>query len=379
MFKLFSRFNNLKCFERIGIKKFSSFKDIHKYSQKKNNNISMDNLLSFKKISKNHRTRMLNEDLKYRLASKINEIEKFPGGISMMPSIIKVNKWYIQSFNELLNIDVNKNDEYNDILEGIYNRHSATLITVANGIKEYKDYLYDLHGDKFNLVEYLGYNNRGKIINNYLDYFYTNRISIRLLISHYLELQNDKNNEIYYNGIVSIKEPITNVIQEAIDLSQSICEKVYNEYPDVDIEVIGGKPIFPFIRNNMYYIFLEILKNSMRAIMEKYNNSEDIPKIKVSIYNYDNDISIKISDVGVGINHKNLDTIWSYFYSTAKTKKFDSNIELSDFDNNSPLAGYGYGLPITNLMVKYFNDKININSIKNVGTDVILHFSKISI
>ena len=155
-----------------------------------------------------------------------------------------------------------------------------------------------------------------------------------------------------------------------------ICDKVYNQYPDVKIKNKGGESLFPFIRNNMFYIFLEILKNSMRATMEKYSNSKKIPYVKVTIYNYDNDISIKISDIGVGINHKNLENIWSYFYSTAKTKKQEDNIELSDFDNNSPLAGYGYGLPITNLMVKYFNDKIYINSIKNVGTDVILHFSK---
>ena len=194
MFKLFHRFNNLKSFRRINVKTLSSFTDIHKYSQKKNKKISMDNLLSFKKISKNHRTKMLNEDLKYRIANKINEIENFPNGISMMPSIVKVNKWYIQSFNELLNFDVYKDDNYNKILEGIYNRHSATLITVASGIKEYKEHLYKLHGNGFDLVEYLEYNNRGKIINNYLDNFYTNRISIRLLISHYLELQNYKNN-----------------------------------------------------------------------------------------------------------------------------------------------------------------------------------------
>ena len=378
MFKLFKGFNNLKCLKRVNINRFSSFKDIHKYSQKINHNISINNLLSFKNISIKNRTQMLNEDLKYRLASKINEIENFPSGISTMPSIVKVNKWYIQSFNELLDGDIYKNNKYNDVLEGIYNRHSATLITVANGIKEYKEHLYDLHGEKIDLVEYLDYNNRGNIINDYLDNFYTNRISIRLLISHYLELQNKTNlyDETYYNGIVSIREPITNVIQEAIDSSQLICDKVYNECPDVEIEIIGGEPIFPFIRNNMFYIFLEILKNSLRATMEKYNNSEDIPKIKVLIYNYDNDISIKISDSGVGIYYKNLDNIWSYFYSTAKTKRFDDNIELSDFDDNSPLAGYGYGLPITNLMVKYFDDKIFINSIKNMGTDVILHFRK---
>ena len=120
------------------------------------------------------------------------------------------------------------------------------------------------------------------------------------------------------------------------------------------------------------------MKNSLRATMERHGHLEDVPDVKVSIYNGDSTISIKICDEGNGINYKDLENIWSYFYSTAKKKRMSINdqMELNDFDESSPLAGYGYGLPITNLLVGYFGDKIQINSIEGVGTDVCLHFHK---
>jgi pyruvate dehydrogenase kinase 2/3/4 len=341
-------------------------------------------------MTQGNRSRMLNEDLKGRLAEKIIEIENFPNGISMMPSVQKVNKWYIQSFRELTDVDVHKSEEYTKTLEGIYNRHSSTLMTFANGIIEYKKHLNDLfnneivnannvigYNDNFNILEYLEMNKRGERINNYLDMFYTNRISIRLLISHYLELEKGCD-QVGYNGIVSLNEPLTYTIEEAVESSQQVCDRVYNNHPNINLKVFGPSPVFPFIKNNMFYIFFEVMKNSLRATMDKHGHLEDVPDVKVSIYNGDSTISIKVCDEGNGINYKNLENIWSYFYSTAKKRRMSINdqMELNDFDGSSPLAGYGYGLPITNLLVGYFGDKIQINSIKGVGTDVCLHFHK---
>jgi len=349
----------------------SIFLKIHKYT-KPNNKISIQNLLNFKNIKPQNKIIFLREDLKSRFAEQITKIDNLPYGLSMMPSIQTINKWYLQSFKDISN---NSLKSEQDVLETIYNRHSSTLITFSNGIMEYKNLLYNFYGNDFNLNEYLNLNNRGNIINKYLDTFYTNRISIRLLISHYLELEK-KQFDPNYNGIVSLNEPLTNIIDDAIISSQNICERVYNNYPKVNIKIIGDPPIFPFIKNNMFYIFLEIIKNSFKATMEKH--SDNIPNVDIFIYNYDNNISIKISDYGEGIYYKDINNIWSYFFSTAQKKRIDitNQIELNDFDEKSPLAGYGYGLPITNLLIKYFTDEIYISSIKNVGTDVYLHFHK---
>lgn len=357
---------------------FSTIKNINKYSNRRNKKITIKNLLEFKKINKNHRKLLLNEDLKSRLSEKITELENFPYGISMMPSLRKVNEWYIKSFNELNNINFKKENNYYDkILENIYDRHSSTLITVANGINEYKTFLKELYGKDFDLQYYLKNNNRGKNINSYLNDFYTNRISIRLLISHYLELTNDNKNNIHYNGIVSINEPLSNVLNEAIEVTRIICERNYYEVPNVKIEIKGDIPQFPFIRNNMYYIFIEVLKNSIKSTLDKFENTGYLEDINILICNNDDNVAIKISDKGNGIKYNNLKHVWSYFYSTAKIHRLNlNNDEIKDFDKTTPLAGFGYGLPITKLLVEYFNDNIFINSIEGMGTDVLLYFQK---
>lgn len=369
---IFKRYLSKRCLSK---RCFSTIQDINKYSSRINKKITIRNLIDFKNINKNHRQKLLNEELKSRLSEKIIEIENFPYGISMMPSLIKVNEWYIKSFNELNTINVN--NDYSKILENIYNRHSSTLITVANGINEYKTFLKNLYGKDFDLLYYLSNNDRGKNINNYLNDFYTNRISIRLLISHFLELSNQNKNDIFYNGIISINESLTNVLNEAVEVTSIICERNYEEVPDVKIEIKGDIPQFPFIRNNMYYIFVEILKNSMKSTLDKYEITGYLEDINILICNNDDNITIKISDKGNGIKYYNLNHVWSYFYSTAKIHRLNlNNDEIKDFDKTTPLAGFGYGLPITKLSVEYFNDNIFINSIEGVGTDVLLHFQK---
>jgi signal transduction histidine kinase len=127
----------------------------------------------------------------------------------------------------------------------------------------------------------------------------------------------------------------------------------------------------------MYYIFVEILKNSIKSTLDKYNITGYLEDINILICNNSDNITIKISDKGNGIKYYNLKHVWSYFYSTSKIQRLNlNNDEIKDFDKTTPLAGFGYGLPITKLSVEYFNDDIFINSIEDMGTDVLLHFQK---
>ena len=62
------------------------------------------------------------------------------------------------------------------------------------------------------------------------------------------------------------------------------------------------------------------------------------------------DVVIKISDEGGGIRRSHLPRIWSYLFTTA-VPAFDSGFSQfsSTGDHNAqlPLAGLGYGLPIS--------------------------------
>ena len=69
------------------------------------------------------------------------------------------------------------------------------------------------------------------------------------------------------------------------------------------------------------------------------------------------DITIKISDEGGGIPRSAIPLIWTYMYTTMQNQRIDSNFQASDF--KAPMAGFGYGLPLSRLVkcpsVIYFN------------------------
>lgn len=63
------------------------------------------------------------------------------------------------------------------------------------------------------------------------------------------------------------------------------------------------------------------------------------------------DITIKISDEGGGIARSAMGLIWTYMYTTMKLgpgEGLDEGFRDSDF--KAPMAGFGYGLPLSRLV-----------------------------
>jgi pyruvate dehydrogenase kinase 2/3/4 len=51
----------------------------------------------------------------------------------------------------------------------------------------------------------------------------------------------------------------------------------------------------------------------------------------------------------------------------------------SDFDTASPLAGLGYGLPISRAYARYFGGDLSLMSMEGYGTDAFVHLSRLGI
>ena len=108
---------------------------------------------------------------------------------------------------------------------------------------------------------------------------------------------------------------------------------------------------------------MEILKNSVKAV----NDSDNKDKIiNINSYKDNNIYVLKVSDNGIGIKDDNLDKIWNFNYTTT------NNIAEynRDFGLNSPISGFGYGLPISKILIENFSGKIKVFSEFNRGTDV---------
>lgn len=93
---------------------------------------------------------------------------------------------------------------------------------------------------------------------------------------------------------------------------------------------------------------------------------------------------IKVSDEGGGIKRSNMSRIWSYLFTTANpsivagmlsSAAEDQNVR--DFDVTSPLAGLGYGLPISRNYCRYFGGDLIIMSMEGYGTDSFMYLPRL--
>ena len=128
---------------------------------------------------------------------------------------------------------------------------------------------------------------------------------------------------------------------------------------------------------------LELIKNSMRATVEWHGVDNDFPPIKVIIADgqENEDIVIKVSDEGGGIPRSNIKKIWSYLFTTADPAIQDNivgtNMNQIDHGTESPLAGLGYGLPISRSYCRYFGGDLSIMSMEGYGTDAFVYLTRL--
>lgn len=133
---------------------------------------------------------------------------------------------------------------------------------------------------------------------------------------------------------------------------------------------------FTYVPSHVYHILFELLKNSCRAVTEFHQEDQDddeivdLPPVKVIIMLGDDDLTIKVEDRGGGIEHAKTKELFTYFYSTAKVDVYDQ--QVTDM-NHAPLAGFGYGLPVSRLYARYFGGDLNIMSVQGYGTDAYVH------
>jgi pyruvate dehydrogenase kinase 2/3/4 len=144
---------------------------------------------------------------------------------------------------------------------------------------------------------------------------------------------------------------VHDIVQEAIENARFVCEEHYAMFKGPPVQLICPKDLtFPYVPGHLSHICFELLKNSLRAVVERYgvDHEENFPPIKVVVVEGKEDITIKISDEGGGIPRSAIPLIWTYMYTTMESQSLDSNFQASDF--KAPMAGFGYGLPLSRLV-----------------------------
>ncbi|KAK1390306.1 Protein-serine/threonine kinase [Heracleum sosnowskyi] len=309
----------------------------------------------------------LQKELPIRIARRAIELETLPYGLSDKPAVIKVRDWYLDSFKDIRSFseikDKNSELEFTNMIKMIKVRHNNVVPTLALGVQQLKKSLDPK-------IEYEGLDE----IHQFLDRFYMSRIGIRMLIGQHVELHNP-NPPPDVVGYIHTKMSPLEVARGASEDARSICLREYGSAPEFSI--YGDSNFtFPYVPTHLHMMVFELVKNSLRAVQERFMDSDKIaPPVRIIVADGSEDVTIKVSDEGGGIARSGLPKIFTYLYSTAK----DPLCEHPDLEtaNMATMAGYGYGLPISRLYARYFGGDLQIISMEGYGTDAYLHLSRL--
>ena len=159
-----------------------------------------------------------------------------------------------------------------------------------------------------------------------------------------------------YVGIICTNANVHDIVHEAIENARFVCEEHYGLFKAPPVQLICSPSLtFSYVPGHLSHICFELLKNSLRAVVERYGpeNEESMPPIKVIVSEGKEDITIKISDEGGGIPRSAIPLIWTYMYTTMEGQGLDQDFRDSDF--KAPMAGFGYGLPLSRLVSGFFD------------------------
>ncbi|NXQ70062.1 PDK3 kinase, partial [Quiscalus mexicanus] len=164
---------------------------------------------------------------------------------------------------------------------------------------------------------------------------------------------------------------------DAYETAKMLCEQYYTVAPDLEVEEFNAKaPNKPiqvvYVPSHLFHMLFELFKNSMRATVELHEGKKEAyPSIKTLVTLGKEDLSIKISDKGGGVPLRKIDRLFNYMYSTAPRPSLEPSRAV-------PLAGFGYGLPISRLYARYFQGDLKLYSMEGVGSDAVIYLKALS-
>lgn len=75
-----------------------------------------------------------------------------------------------------------------------------------------------------------------------------------------------------------------------------------------------------------------------------------------------------------------MDRVWTYLFTTANLSAqqlLEHEDRAAHSNRPDPIAGFGYGLPLSRLYARYWSGDLSLSSMEGFGTDAYLHLSKL--
>lgn len=340
-----------------------------KYAEYSPSPVSLSHFLHFgEKEPESRSYNFLHREIPVRLANMMQEIELLPDELLRQQSCRLIQDFYMLSFGEMIEYEnapqtLDTFAQFAETLDRIRNRHSDTVEMMAEAVMSVT------HQSQNGVTEI------DAKTQYFLDRLYMSRISIRMLINQHLMLYGGQlPKEESDIGCISPHCNVAHIVNGAYQNASFLCDQTYMRSPEMMLDITNtcdpGIDVveFVYVPAHLYHILFELFKNALRATIEHLGEDVDeYPPIQVLVVKSEQDISIRISDKGGGVPRQISENLFHYMYSTAPRPDMGSG------GGQAPMAGLGYGLPLSRLYARYFRGDIALTSLHGVGTDVVVY------
>ena len=316
----------------------------------------------------------LYQELPIRLAKRVMELEALPYGLSHTTAVHRVKEWYRESFRELITTTeprtVTEELHFTSVLERIYERHVGVVPMMAAGVLQMKRRLRASASSMSSIADQCPY------LYEFLNRFYSSRMGIRLLISQHVALHHPQPG---YIGTVALHACPMRIIRDAVDDASRACQRELSFIPEVSIQG-DQEATFAFLPSHLHHVCFELLKNSMRAVAERFADDEDkAPPIVITLSHDASTFAVRLSDQGGGVPTADLEKVWSFLYTTMEHQDGAELTEalMQGGPQMERMAGWGYGLPLSRLYAKFLGGDLQLLSMPNHGIDCYLYLNKL--
>ncbi|OJJ07978.1 hypothetical protein ASPVEDRAFT_143472 [Aspergillus versicolor CBS 583.65] len=346
-------------------------------------------------------------ELPTRLAHRLRDIQKLPYVIVANPHFSLVYELYYKAFERFRTVPeirtLEDNDRFCDILRKTLTEHLVVIPRLAMGVLEC----------------------RGLLPSNAMDEFMNTllraRISRRVIAEQHLALTETFNSPWHFPGSqdrtdlnadfvgeVFLKCNAKEVVERCGKLVQDMIRQSTGSDKIPEISVQGHlDATFPYMLSHLEYIIGELLRNSVQAVSEKYQNLQQTPPpIEVLICEAPQHVIMRVSDQGGGIPREIMPYLWSFtkgphskvrlenlgqvpaMAATLQELSVSSDIKHADketFRESSldtltsrlPDLRLGIGLPMSRVYAEYWAGSLELHSLEGYGVDAFLQISKL--
>jgi len=358
--------NLAKLLDEVGAQK------LELYSKFNPSPVSISHFLEFgRSASTDHSYLLMRKEIPVRLANIMKELELLPEELQQQQNCCLIQDLYVQSLKDILRFENAPNtgsvrDEFTKCLQNLRLRHKDVVPTMAEAVMQMKAQHSQEHLDTVRVESCIQY---------FLDRLYMSRISIHMLINQHVIIHGDEAPlSPVYVGSIDPYCDVPLIVEDAFNNAAFLCDQYYLQSPKLDLQVVNAEDKSNIVQTvyvpaHLYHILFELFKNALRATVEAHEDDAELPTVKVLVVKSKIDVSIKISDQGGGIPRCQTEQLFTYLYSTAPAPDMKSNSGMG----SAPLAGLGYGLPLSRLYARYFHGDILLSSFDGFGTDATLY------